>query len=52
MVHPDNGILLSAKKKCYQTMKICEGNKCILLSRTNLSEKARYCMYQEPLDEV
>ena len=46
VVHPDNGILFSSRKKwVIKLLKDMGELKCILLSERSQSEKARYCMF-------
>ena len=46
MVYPDNGIVLSTKKKkmSYHTMKRHEGKMYILLSEGSQTEQCTYCI--------
>lgn len=45
VVHPDNAILLSAKKNELSSHKnTCRNLKCILLSEGSQSEKPAYCI--------
>lgn len=44
MVHPDNGISFTSKKKLWSHAKTWRNLKCILLSESIQSEKVIYCV--------